>query len=406
MKYLMFLSLLFSASTVFSVIPHAYVTDQLGGSVRVIDISNDTVQTIFGFVHPRVVKVSADGTLAYVGCDDNTIRVIDTITNTVLPNIIPVNHAVALALTPNCNCMYVACADNTVTVVSTADYSVMSVIPGLNHPQDVKVRPDGKYVYVTNAGNGTISVIHPSTHHIVGTISGFQTPIGLTFTTDGQYAYVTDTSHNAVYVLRTSDNTIIDVILGFNKPSYIAVGSDREFAFISNTGNDTLSVVRTSDNRIVHTVHIPDPKSIAVTQEGDYLYVGSGRGEVFKIRTLDYAIITAIPNFQNPSNITLTTNNAPGDTVNACQVTFSPTETFNRVTWKAAAGSPIGYNIYRDLDLTQLIVSLPPTTFTYKDEHRQVGQTYTYYMTAEYANGYSCTIGEVTVTHARACRDL
>jgi DNA-binding beta-propeller fold protein YncE len=246
-------------------------------------------------------------------------------------------------------------------------------------------------------------VLDPTTHTVIDTITGFKNPVGLTFTTDSAYAYVTDTNHNAVYVIRTSDNSIEDVILGFSSPAYIAVTPDRTYAFVSNTGHDTVSVIRTSDNMIVHTIPIPTPKSLAVTQDGAFLYVASDFGTVFKVRILDYTILIAIPNFQNPSNLTLTTNNAPGDTVNACQVTFSPTDTFNRIFWQAAPGNPTGYNIYRDVDLMQLIATLPATTFTYKDDNREVGQTYTYYMTADYANGFSSTIGSVEVTPVRTC---
>jgi YVTN family beta-propeller protein len=277
------------------------------------------------------------------------------------------------------------------------------VITGFDNPRDIKVRPDGLFVYVTNSGNGTVSVIDPSTNTIVETITGFRTPVGLTFTTDSAYAYITDTKHNAVYMLRTSDNTIQDIVLGFNDPSYIAVTPDRTYAFVSNTTNNTISVMRTSDNFIVYTIPIPVPQSLAVTQDGLYLYVGSDYGTVFKVQIVDYAILIAIPNFQNPSNITLTTNNAPADTVNGCQVTLSPTEVFNRVTWHAAPGDPISYTIYQDVDLTQLLATLSPTTYSYNHMNLQIGQTYNYYMIAEYANGFSSTIGSVEIAPVRAC---
>ncbi len=403
MKYISALSLLFSASTVFGVLPHAYVTDQLDGSVRVIRVASNTVQTISGFHNPRVIKVTADGTLAYVGSDENTIRIIDTITNTLMPHIINVNHPVSLAITPKT--MYVASSDNTVTVINTLDYSTQAVITGFDHPADIKVRPDGQFVYVTNTAAGTISVIDPSTNAIVGTITGFKKPVGMTFTVGGEYAYVTDPSHNEMYVVRLTDNSIVETVLGLTTPSYIAVTPDESYAFISNTGNDTVSVMRTSDNVVVHTIPIPDPKSIAITQDGQFLYVGSGFGEVFKVRILDYSIETAIPNFKNPSNITLTTNNAPADTVNGCQE-FSSSDVTNHITWHAAGGTPIGYKIYRDLDLTKLVASLPPTTFSYDDSMLEAGQTYIYYMLAEYADGFSTTIGSVEITPTRICQDL
>ncbi|MBP9841860.1 MAG: hypothetical protein KBC64_05490 [Simkaniaceae bacterium] len=404
MKYLPFLALLFSSGVAFSVQPHAYVTDQLGGAVHVIDTSNDTVQIIFGFDHPRVVKVTADGTRAFIGCDDNTIRIIDTITNRVLPEVIQVNHPVAMALTPQH--IYIASTDNTVSVINTLDYSPVIEIAGFNNPQDVKVRPDGKVIYVTNSGNGTISIIDAPTHTIVGTITGFQTPIGLTFTVEGNYAYIADTSHNAIYVLRTADNHIVDIILGFSGPSYIAVTPDETYAFVSNIDNDMISVLRVSDHKIVHKLSIPNPKSLAVTQDGEFLYVGGGVETVFKVRISDYAIVAAIPNFKNPSNITFTTNNTPANTLNACQELLAPRGITNHITWQVATGQPVAYTIYRDLDLTHLIVRLPPTSLSYEDANLEPGQTYTYFLLAEYADGFSSTMGNVEVSSARICQDL
>ncbi len=403
MKYLLVFSLLFSANTIFGVIPHAYVTDQLGGSVRIIDISNDTVQTIFGFDGPRVVKVTTDGTIAYVGSDDNTVRLIDTITNTVLPTVISVNHPVAMALTPDDKYIYIASTNNTVTVIQTSDYTVLSEISGFDNPHDIKITPDGAFVYVSNSSNGTVSVIATADNTIVDTITGFKVPLGITFTVDGQYAYITDRTHNAVYGVNVADNTIANIILGFNLPSYVAVTPDKNYAYVSNTGDNTIGIVRTSDNTIIGSIPIPVPKSLAVTQDGAYLYVGSDFGTVFKVELLDSRILIAIPGFQNPSNITLTTNNAPGDTVNGCQITVSPTAIYNQISWHPAPGTPISYQIYRDVALTDLIESFPSTTLGYEDPNREEGQTYTYYVVASYANGFSSTTGSIAVTPERVC---
>jgi YVTN family beta-propeller protein len=403
MRYLLLFFLFFSTQSVFGILPHAYVTDQQGGSVRIIDITNDTVQTIFGFNGPRVIKVTEDGTLAYVGSDDNTIRIIDTITHTVLPTAINIDHPVALALTPGDKFMYITSANNTVSIVQTSDYTIRNVITGFDNPQDIKITPDGLYAYVSNSGNGTVSVIRTADNTIVDTITGFQTPIGLTFTKDGVHAYITDTSHNAIYVLDTSDNTIDDVILGFNLPSYIVVTPDKTTAYVSNVGDNTIAIVRTSDNAIIGSIPIPVPKSLAVTQDGLYLYVGSDFGTVFKVRILNNTILIAIPGFQNPSNITLTTNNAPCNSVNGCQV-VTPTDIYNQVTWHMSAGSPIAYKIYRDVNLTHLIGTFSAEIRMYTDKGRQQGQSYVYYVVAVYENGFSSTIGSVEVGPIRVCQ--
>jgi len=407
MKYLLKLSVfLFSASTVFGTTQHAYVCNQLGKSVTIIDVSNDTTQTIYGFTNPRVVQLNPDGTHAFVGSDDNTVRVIDTITSTLEPVMVTVPHPVAMAVSPNADFLYVASDNNTVSVIQTSNYTVEKVITGFSNLQDIKVTPDGAYAYATNAGSGTVSVIRTSDNTIVDTITGFKKPVGITLTIDGTYAYITETSTNSVYVVDTSNNTIVDQILGFDLPSYSAVSPNKSYLFVSDTGNNAVSIIRTSDNFIVETLAIPSPKSIAITEDGNYLYVGSDLETVYKISLISYDILTVIPGFENPSNIALTNNNIPGNTANACKVVVSPTDIYNIVSWTAGPGTPVSYSIYRDAALSLFITTVPAATLEYIDANRIPGQSYSYFVLANYANGFSSTIGSVEVTPVRLCQNL
>src|ERR1051325_4044239 len=122
MRYLLLSFLFFSTNIIFGTLPHAYVTDELANAVRVIDISNDTVQTIGGFPGPRAVKVTPDGTQAFVGCNDGTLRVIDTITHVVSPTVVSVYQPVALAITPDSHFIYIASSNDTVSVVEIGSF--------------------------------------------------------------------------------------------------------------------------------------------------------------------------------------------------------------------------------------------------------------------------------------------
>ncbi len=404
----MYYSTLFSAflagSALFAVTPHAYITDQLGGSVRVLDVSNDTVQVISGFNGPRVVKVTADGTLAYVGCDDDRIRLIDTETNTILPTELSIAHPIAMALTPDGNYLYVASGNNMVSVVETTHHTIVGEIEGFDAPQDIKISPNGEFAYVSNAGNGTVSMIRTADLSISNTVGGLKTPLGLTFSVDGDYAYVADKADHSVVVIGTEEKAIVDVIYGFNYPSYITATPDKNYVFISNSGNNTISVLRNTDRLLIGSIPIPEPKSVAVTQDGQYLYVGSEVGTVFKVRVLDQTILLAISGFHNPANITVTSNNPPAETVNGCQVADNQENIYNEISWQPAPGQAVNYNIYRDPALSQLISSVDADVLNYRHQHLQEGQTYSYYVVANYANGFSSTIGSVEITPSRVCR--
>jgi len=405
MKHLVRLfAFLFFTDVVFGTVPHAYVCDQLYNRVTVLDVTNDTTAVILGFAAPRVVHLNADGTLAFVGSNDGTIRIIDTTSHTLLPIVVNVAPPVAMAVSPDASFIYVASNDNTVSVIRTSDYMVSTVITGFDKLQDIKIRPDGAYAYVTNAGNGTVSVIRTSDKTVVDTISGFLKPIGLTLTVDGRYGYVTETSSNSIRVFDTSTNTIVDSILGLNFPTYSAVAPNKTYIYVANLGNDTISIIRTSDNFIVDTITIPAPKCIAVTADGNYLYIGSEEGAVVKIDLINYTIVTVFSGFSSPSNIALTNNNTPGYTVNGCQVVVSPTDVYNMVSWKPI-GTPTSYKLYRDGALTVPIVTLPAGTLQYNDNHLLLGQVYSYYVVAEYSDGFASTIGSVEVIPTRLCQN-
>ena len=63
---------------------------------------------------------------------------------------------------------------------------------------------------------------------------------------------------------------------------------------------------------------------MAVLDDGSFLYVGSDLGTVYKVDLISYLITSAIPGFDNPSNIALTDNNPPATSVNGCLINTDP----------------------------------------------------------------------------------
>ncbi len=406
MKSLGIFLFLFSAKVIFGFSPHAYVTDQHGSSVQVLDLNAFTVQKIFGFENPRVVKVSYDGREAYVGEAVGRIRVIDTITHTILPVILNINNPLAIAISPDNDFFAVVSNDETVSVVRISDFSVQTVLTGFTSPHDIKFSPNGMTAYVTNRGNGTVSVIRTSDWTITNTISGMKNPKGITLTNDGSFAYVTDTELGVLYQLKLSDNTLIATVQGFSGPEYLAMTPDDNFLYVSNIKNSTVSKMRLRDNQILTSFNLPFPKSIAISPDGSYLLVGSTFGMIFQIRTLDHVISAAYPaglGDPDPSNIALTSNNPPQVSLNGCQDTDASGNIHNHITWLAAPGDPVKYKLYRDVQLNHLAAELPSDALEFDDTDLKPGQTYWYYLIAVYDNGFSSEIGNIVVNPQRTC---
>jgi YVTN family beta-propeller protein len=405
MKYLSYLlAFSLSASPVFATDPHAYVCNQLGNSVTVINVAEGTTASIYGFTNPRTVHLNPEGTLAFIGSDDGTLRVIDTSTHFVLPPVVNIGFPLAMAVTPSAKFIYVASKDDTVRVVDTSTYTVVASITGFHGLQDVKVTPNGQFVYVSNSGSDTVSVIDTSSNTVVDTITGFHKPVGLTITVDGTFAYVTETGHNSVSVIDLSTNTISDVILGFSYPAYAAASPNKNFIYVANTGSETISVIRTSDNFSVFEIPVPTPKAMAVSNDGSYLYIGSDFGTVYQVDLISYSILSAIPGFANPSNIELSHNNPPGTSVNGCQNNQDPANLTNTISWEMGTETPMQFRIYRDAALNHYLATIPGTTFEFIESHLLAGQSYSYYVIADYTNGFSSSIGSVRVTPSRTCQ--
>ncbi len=402
MKFWLTTFLLGINAAAFCTSPHAYVTELGGDSISIIDVNRNTVQKIFGFSKPHVVRVSFDGSYTYVGDTNKDIFKVDCMKHTVTRLANLSGHPISFCILPDASHLYILTSCNSLVVVDLSTEKVVAEIEGLSGPQDMRCTPDGKFVYVTNKKNGTISIFSTSDHTLYQTITGLETPVGIIFDINGKFAYVTDKSKNLVYVIRLSDNTVIDTVLGFNNPKYIVVAPKKTVGYVSNGGNDSISIFRISDHIIIGHISIPDPGAMGVSPDGQFLYVASGLNQVFKINTLDNSIEAVLSEFNNPSNISIIDNNVPPDTVNGWQVATDPKTPFNQVVWEKPAGGPTQYRIYRDRKYKNLLATiLSDEKLIYNDKILQIGQTYSYYVIADYPNGFSSTIGDITITPNR-----
>ncbi|WP_245813926.1 YncE family protein [Rhodococcus marinonascens] len=109
---------------------------------------------------PFGVAVTPDGSFAYVTNNvGNSVSVIDT--DTVVGAPIPVGtNPLGVAITPDGTRTYVTnTGDNTVSVIDTGTNTVIETVPVGIGPSGVAITPDGTRTYVTNTGDGTVSVI-------------------------------------------------------------------------------------------------------------------------------------------------------------------------------------------------------------------------------------------------------
>jgi DNA-binding beta-propeller fold protein YncE len=383
-----------------------YVADHGGSQVQIIDVNRDpwtASSSIFGFDHPRVVKVTPDGTKAYVGDDGGKLWQINTSSHEVMASL-DIPHPVALAITPDSQFLYVASSNDTVTKVKIADFTIQSILTGFASPQDIKITPNGTLAYITNGANGTMSVIRVLDDLFLSTIDGMHKPVGFAFTRDGNFIYVTDPQQNLLYIVSVRKNRVIQEVLGFNIPRYIAMAPQGDFAYISNGGNNSVSSLRLEDNQIIQSLPIPSPRSLIVSLDGKYLYVSSDAGAIYKISISNGNILSVIASFENPTNMAITQNHTSPPVINGCQ-TNGPQEILNHLHWIPAPGTPVSYKIYQDVTRTRLLATLDGYTTGFSHYDIKTGQTYWYYLEAVYPNGFTSTLGSIIVSPKQACQE-
>ena len=294
--------------------PFAYVTNQAGNSVSVIDTPTNTVVTTIPLAgcdgscsSPAGLAVTPDGSRVYVANEGNgTVSVISTSTNTVsatitLPSCIEVcsSSPIGVAITPDGSRAYVtdpgiSAIDvidtnpgdgetyNTVTTTITAGGAIIS-------PFSIAITPNGVYVYATEFIPGSdstttnVNMISTATNALVATIAVGNDPSGVAVSPNGSTVYVTNNTSGTVSVFAAGNTapTVTTVATGAAGtapgPYSVAFTPNSAFAYVVNQFASSIAVINTATTPPTLTTTITGPCSfpnqIAITPDGTKAYV-------------------------------------------------------------------------------------------------------------------------------------
>jgi YVTN family beta-propeller protein len=205
----------------------AYVANQAGNSVSVLDTSTMALTTTITFDWaPYAVSVAPNGPWAYVSScrgpcpgSGSVVSVIDTSTDevqTTVPDIdvrtVSPNGLVAYGVNQSSNAVLVI---DTEKLRADPSVAVIKTIPAGNFPWEVAVTPGGRFAYVANCGNGcfdtaatgsSVMVIDTALNTVVNTmpVADGNNPWNVAITPDGRFAYVTNGFSNTVSVIDTA----------------------------------------------------------------------------------------------------------------------------------------------------------------------------------------------------------
>lgn len=252
-----------------------YVTNNHDDSVSIIDpLSNTVVGSIMVGSQPISIAITPDKSRAYVVNNlSNNVSVIDLSTNAVVATTAVGGSPYGVAISPDGNNVYVTNqSGNSISVISTLTNTVTATINGLNGPRGIAITPSGSFAYVANFTAANVSVIDTLSNMIVGLpIPVGSGPIGVAITPNGSFVYVTDTGGPSVSVISTTSNTVIDTFPVGSGPTALAITPDGRFLYEANGGS--VGVFETTNNTLVTGISLPSPAGVAITSDGTRAYV-------------------------------------------------------------------------------------------------------------------------------------
>jgi YVTN family beta-propeller protein len=203
--------------------------------VHVIDVATHAVLATIPLGMPQVhgITVTPDGRRLYVTTFDggitrsHPVKVIDTVSNTVVASVLVGDFPMGLDVTPDGSLVYVAVRHlNAAVAISTATNSIVASIRVGFNPQSARVSVDGTRVYVANNGSPfTISVINRFTNTVATAVNGAYHMSTIALAPNGAVALAG--GEDRVVAMNTITNTITGTILfdpaAEGRPTAIAI---------------------------------------------------------------------------------------------------------------------------------------------------------------------------------------
>jgi YVTN family beta-propeller protein len=285
----------------------AYVANYLDESVSVVDTSsNAVIATIPVEPGPRVLAISPNGSVVYVGHVEplipgaGSLRIIDTRTFSVGPHI-GVGAVAQILVNPFTPSVYVlsggiASGTPRLSIIDTATGAVNATIPGgAVISGQIALGANGARLYW--ATGDTLQVIDTATDSAIASVDfgGTSGVTALAVHPAGTFVYLTDSVTGSLLVVNAVTNSMVaSVTVGF-VPLAVVLNSAGTRAYVMNWGDNSVSVIDTATNAVIATIVLGTPGAVApvglvINPAGGYLYVtangvGTGTLSVIDIST-------------------------------------------------------------------------------------------------------------------------
>ena len=185
--------------------------------------------------------------------------------------------------------------DDTVSVIDTVTDKVVSTIAVGDYPHGLAVTPNGERIFVANRSAGTVSVIDAATRSVIATIATGLVPISIAVDPSGAFAYIVNRGEDKISIMDTALLAVVGTISVSDAPGLVLVHPTQPQAYIVHNATNSgvsLSVIDTQTRTVVSTLAVGSViVGMALHPDGKTLYLMDELGR--SIFTVDLATMQA-----------------------------------------------------------------------------------------------------------------
>ena len=206
-------------------------------------------------------------------------------------------------------------SSSSASIISIASGQVVAELPTGNGPHEVAASRDGRWAVVSDygaqTGGSTLTVIDVAERRVVRSIDlgSYTRPHGITFLPgDSLVAVTSEASQNVVIVSVARGMVVRGISTGQTGSHMLAVTGAADRIYTANIGANSVSELDVARGETVRMFQVPPaPEGIAVTPDGDQVWVGSNTGGVVSVvNTRDGTVQTAASGFSRPYRVLIT----------------------------------------------------------------------------------------------------
>jgi YVTN family beta-propeller protein len=141
-----------------------------------------------------------------------------------------------------------------VVAVNADTLAVVGRVPVGEGPHDLAFSDDSRFLFVANAGAGTVSVVDVAALAPAAEIATGPRPVSLAYSELARAVYVADAEDGSVTVIDARSHTIRSRIAGPPGIVQVAFAPGGRYAFIVNKRAGTVTIIDSAVDRAVHTI--------------------------------------------------------------------------------------------------------------------------------------------------------